>query len=505
MLKKILLLLLAAALLCAGLPAFAEELTEPVYTYRADTAANRFNDLYDLLASVLAEGLPATLSGETNAGAWGDADWRLLYDGEAASGGHFGNFAVAYTAAGKAMPMTAYEVFYEGLSNALYAGERVGDGLADAANLNEQLMYWSSMAVYADGGDVRIEVVPMFFRGASEGTAAEIMTPVGDDMLLYFSAEGALGGLTGNPALADVARVGWYCTDPETVYTVLAAIRARRAENGLGIGTEATAWMDRHAYLVEELGFTLTAETSRIAKGKKLRLTPKLTGVKDGDTLPVLYSSSDETIATVDENGVVSAKKKGTVTILADVRLEDGTELTAETELSVFVPTTGLTLSPKKVTLGVGETSALTWKARPADAADVPILWSSSDEGVATVSEDGVVTGIAPGVAKITGVADDGTDRKVACTVTVPSIRATETSYATTVGTPLVIELPCYAADPAAVSVKASNTAARVAFTVEDETLTITVTPSRAGSTTLTVTDKNDSHTKVSLKVKISK
>ena len=66
-----------------------------------------------------------------------------------------------------------------------------------------------------------------------------------------------------------------------------------------------------------------------------------------------------------------------------------------------------------------GQTTPLTATVAPADATDKSVTWSSSDETVATVSSDGIVTAVANGTAIITATTNDGSNLSAACTVTV--------------------------------------------------------------------------------------
>ena len=74
----------------------------------------------------------------------------------------------------------------------------------------------------------------------------------------------------------------------------------------------------------------------------------------------------------------------------------------------VDVPVTGVSVSPSTLSLDVGGSAALTATVAPANATNPAVSWSTSDASVATVSETGVVTAIAPGQADITVTTADG-------------------------------------------------------------------------------------------------
>ena len=116
------------------------------------------------------------------------------------------------------------------------------------------------------------------------------------------------------------------------------------------------------------------------------------------------WSSSDETVASVDGNGMVTALKQGSATITATA-VAGGT--TADCSVTVFVAPTGVTLSHESLTL-YDETQTLEATVFPDDAPDKTLIWSSDDESVATVDENGVVHSNKLGYANITATAKDG-------------------------------------------------------------------------------------------------
>ncbi len=84
-----------------------------------------------------------------------------------------------------------------------------------------------------------------------------------------------------------------------------------------------------------------------------------------------------------------------------------------------MVTVTSVKVNPTKLTLGVAEKSKVEATVSPANATVQKVEWASSDESVAVVDAQGNVTGVAPGTAKITATATDGSKRRATCTVTV--------------------------------------------------------------------------------------
>ena len=121
----------------------------------------------------------------------------------------------------------------------------------------------------------------------------------------------------------------------------------------------------------------------------------------------------------------LTASGCGEATILA--KGADGKQ--AACKVTVYAPVTGVTLNKSAVTLSLPDNDAeqLTATVLPAGQADQTVVWTSSKESVATVSDSGVVTAVGPGEAKITATAGE-TGYKAECAVTVEK-PATDLSF----------------------------------------------------------------------------
>ena len=134
----------------------------------------------------------------------------------------------------------------------------------------------------------------------------------------------------------------------------------------------------------------------------------------------VTWTSSNTSVATVDANGLVTAKANGTATITATTA--DGTNLSATCEVTVDIPVLATSISLDKTTLlfsSTNQLSQLTATVLPTNATNNSVTWSSSDVNVVTVYSTGVVVPKANGTANITATTNDGTNLSATCQVTV--------------------------------------------------------------------------------------
>ncbi|MDR2125937.1 MAG: Ig-like domain-containing protein [Prevotellaceae bacterium] len=175
---------------------------------------------------------------------------------------------------------------------------------------------------------------------------------------------------------------------------------------------------------------TVTASSSVAVTGVKVdptaasvevNKTVKITATVEPATATnkkVSWKSSDESVATVDANGTVTGKKAGSATVT--VTTEDGgkTATCAITVTAASVAVTGVKVEPTTASVGVNKTVQITATVEPANATNKKVTWKSSDESVATVDANGMVTGKKAGSATVTVTTEDGA-KTANCAVTV--------------------------------------------------------------------------------------
>ncbi len=132
---------------------------------------------------------------------------------------------------------------------------------------------------------------------------------------------------------------------------------------------------------------------------------------------PLVWSVSDPTLASIDQNGNVTGLAPGYVDVIATSF--DGTYSDFE-HIRIYLQVESVTLSEHSFEVNAGCTHALTATVLPANASNTKVTYTSSDESVAIVDDKGVVTGIKPGTATITCAAQNKPeDNFDTCVVTV--------------------------------------------------------------------------------------
>lgn len=208
------------------------------------------------------------------------------------------------------------------------------------------------------------------------------------------------------------------------------------------------------------------------SKNLDAKMTPE-----DATEVKLAYESSDDSVATVDENGLVTAVADGECTITtyvvadAPATAETATQetaavvtdeekttedenseattdsetvtvpdnldsafgvvpdgLSATTKVTVTTKVEGITLDKTEGILNVGNTVTITATVAPEEATNPAVTWSSSDESVATVDETGKVTAVAVGNATITATSEDDSSVSANYELTVQQKKAATTT-----------------------------------------------------------------------------
>ncbi len=175
---------------------------------------------------------------------------------------------------------------------------------------------------------------------------------------------------------------------------------------------------------------------NEILKGRttSLKITPNPTNTTEFENIE--YESTDEEIFVVDDSGNITGLKQGTATLIIRVG-----EVTKEVEITITeIHADSIDVHVPSDKLGVSEEMLLQPFTNPENCTDeLTYTFTSSDEHIATVSEDGTVKGISEGTVTIKVTASNGMEKEVKITITKEAqFRQEETIIPNTNTQPLV-------------------------------------------------------------------
>ena len=239
---------------------------------------------------------------------------------------------------------------------------------------------------------------------------------------------GETGSLTAviEPSDATIQNVFWKSSDPETVFVSSEGSLLARKEGTVTI-TVTTAdgsyKADCTVTVVPQAvtGVRLSQTHLSLAEGISAKLAATVEP-ENAKNKSVIWTSTDEEVASVSSDGMVTAHKAGTATIKA-VTADGGKEAACQVDVTERMPgsiaVTGVSLDQSFLELKVGEQDKkLTAAVTPDNATYSEVLWESSDKSVVFVSAQGQLIARKAGTAEITAITADGGKRAV-CTVTV--------------------------------------------------------------------------------------
>ena len=170
--------------------------------------------------------------------------------------------------------------------------------------------------------------------------------------------------------------------------------------------------------VVDVAGVTFASPFLTLEIGTSSKLTATVAPA-NATNKAVTWTSDTPEVASVDQEGNVTAKKLGTAKIT--VTTQDGGKTATCTVTVRAVAVTGVTLDNPVLPLAIGESGKLTATVTPVNAANKAVTWTSDAPEVASVDQEGNVTAKKLGTAKITVTTQDG-GKTATCTVTVQQV-----------------------------------------------------------------------------------
>ena len=220
------------------------------------------------------------------------------------------------------------------------------------------------------------------------------------------------------PSGAKNRKIVWSSSDPSvatvTQKGVIRAVSVGRAVISATASSGITKTVSVNVTSIMPSSVRLNRSTASLKYGKQLQLSAQVKPANAADR-SVRWKSSNANVLTVSDTGLVTAVGKGTATVTATAC--NGKKASCRINVK-FTPVSGLTLKTNVLYLTTGsEPQPLSVTVKPAAASIKTVRWSSSDPAVATVDENGTVTPVGAGEAKITSTSVQNGKLKAVCTV----------------------------------------------------------------------------------------
>lgn len=178
-------------------------------------------------------------------------------------------------------------------------------------------------------------------------------------------------------------------------------------------------------YEVKDVTAVLTTKNVSVYPGKTAKINVKYSNTTAQTTK--VWSSSNTSVATVNQNGVVKGVKAGKATITLTVQNPgDAQALVLTKDVTVKQYVTSIKLNASTKAIYNGKSFTLKATVNPKNAANKTVTFSSNNTRIATVNAKGVVVGKKPGTAYITVKAKDGSNKSARCKVIVKQQKATK-------------------------------------------------------------------------------
>ena len=212
-------------------------------------------------------------------------------------------------------------------------------------------------------------------------TMTDVIWSSGDERIATVDAEGTVTGIArGNGRIIAVAA------------------------DGSGVRANYTVKVVQNPESIELAAGDVTIDVGKTAPAKATILP------KNADNKKVIWTSSDESVATVGKDGRIKGVALGECTITCTSQALDS--VAATMTVHVQQPVKKLSFDGKEAFAYAGETVQLSWTVEPANATNPGVAFKSSDTRILTVDENGLVTGVKGGKASVEAVTTDGSKRR---------------------------------------------------------------------------------------------
>ena len=265
-------------------------------------------------------------------------------------------------------------------------------------------------------------------QGGKKATCTVTVTPVVATSIALNKTSGTIGygksaqlKVTFTPANTTDKRVTWTSSNPSAV-----SVSSTGVVKGLTPGATAVitcksvsggkiAKCTVKVGTIAVKGVTLSKTSLSLTAGKSTTIFAAITP-SNATNKTVKWSSSDTAIATVNQNGIITAKSKGTVVITCKTN-DGGYTATCQVTVSA-TPVLGIALDRANFSGSVGSTFSINATIVPENATNKAVKWTTTDASVAVVDQKGNVTCKGKGTCEIRAISVDGNYAEC-CKVTV--------------------------------------------------------------------------------------
>ena len=226
-----------------------------------------------------------------------------------------------------------------------------------------------------------------------------------------------------------------------------------RTTDGSNLSASCSVTVKQSSVLATSISLNKTS--AEINTGGTLQLTATVLP-SNATNKTVTWSTSNSTVATVNSNGLVTAKSPGNATITATTT--DGSNLSASCAVNVVVPVTSISLDKTSAELVKGNAMKLIVTVLPSNATNKVVTWSSSNPTIASVDDNGLVTALAAGFVTITAMTTDGSNLSASCNVTVTENLSNYDNYLS------MSDVDAFRGDTIVIPVKMTNESSIISF-----------------------------------------
>ena len=152
--------------------------------------------------------------------------------------------------------------------------------------------------------------------------------------------------------------------------------------------------------VIEVTGIELGESSVEMTVGTSHKLTATVLP-ENATEKGVVWESKDESIATVDQEGLVSAVKEGSAQIIVSTANGNFSTYCSVTVKKTGADVSGITIDKDELKLTVGNSFRLTATVLPENATEKGVVWESKDESIASVDQEGLVSAVKEGSTQI--------------------------------------------------------------------------------------------------------